>query len=107
MKLTQNERDEYRDLKAGFKFDGGKFIRGYASGRDVTLAVFRVGKFYHVAIAVQGLTDQANKRRGKYEALCKMYNGCYIPLPFHAMFRFGTITELNLQQAFENQNLNK
>lgn len=105
MKLTTQERDEYRNLKPEFKVDGGKFIRGYAQGRDVTLAVLQAGKFYHVAAAVQGLGDQANKRRGNYEAMCKLYNGCYIPVPFRAMFRFGTITERDLEEAFENTRL--
>ena len=107
MKLTTLERDEYRDLKPQFKLDGGKFIRGFANGRDVTLAVLPAGAFYHVAVAVQGRDDLPNKRRGKYEAMCKLYNGCYIPLPKKTPFRFGTITEGDLQQAFENTDLSK
>jgi hypothetical protein len=105
MKLTNQERDEYRDLKAGFKFDGGKFIRGYACGRDLTLAVFQSGAFYHIAVAVQGRDDLPNKRRGKYEALCKLYNGNYLPLPRGCHFQIGTIDASDLQQAFENNDL--
>ena len=107
MKLTNQERDEYRNLKPQFKLDGGKFIRGYVDGRDVTLAALPAGAFYHVAIAVQGRDDLPNKRRGKYEAMCKLYNGCYAPIPKKASFRFGTVTERDLQQAFENTDLSK
>lgn len=105
MKLTKLERDEYRNLKPEFKADGGKFIRGFANGRDVTMAVLPSGAFYHVAIAVQGRGDLPNKRRGNYEALCKLYNDCYIPVPKKALFRFGDISGLDLQQAFENTDL--
>ena len=107
MKLTKLERDEYRNLKPEFKADGGKFIRGYVNGRDVTMVVLPSGAFYHVAIAVQGREDLPNKRRGKYEAMCKLYSGCYAPVPKKAAFTFGTITELDLQQAFENTDLSK
>lgn len=107
MKLTQEERSQYRYCKCVFKEEGGKFIRGYADDQEVTLAVLKRGNFYHVAAAVQGPNDEANKRRGRYEALRKLYNGCYIPVPVGALFRFGDISGLDLQQTFENQNLNK
>ena len=107
MKLTQDERDEYRDLKAGFKFDGGKFLVGLAAGKVVTMAVFKRGNYYHVALAVQGSRDKANKRRGKYEAMCKLYNGCYIPVPTSTPFQFGTITEQDMDKAFEKADLPK
>ena len=107
MKLTQEERSQYRYCKCVFKEEGGKFIRGYADDQEVTLAVLRRGSFYHVAAAVQGPNDEANKRRGRYEALSKRYNGCYIPVPIATPFQFGTITEQDIDKAFENQNLNK
>ena len=106
MKLNQMERNEYRDLKTDFKAKGGKFVLGYACGRAVTLAVIRSGKFYHVAAAVQGRGDKANKRRGRYEALCRLYNDCYIPVPAFSPFQFGTISGLDLDMAFGNADLN-
>ena len=107
MKLNKNEREEYRDLKHLFKADGGRFVTGLAGDRSVTLAVIKYGEFYHVAIAVQGRRDKPSKKRGRYEALSKRYNGCYIPVPVGALFRFGDISGLDLCTAFENQNLNK
>lgn len=105
MKLTDNEKQDYQELRRGFKAAGGKFLRTTVEGLEATLAVRRVGKFYHVAIAVQGKNDKANKRRGKYEALCKYYGDCYIPVPVGANFLFGCIDDLDLQVAFENRNL--
>ena len=108
MKLNKNEREEYRDLKHVFKADGGKFVTGLAGGRSsVTLAVIKCGGFYHVAIAVQGREDKPNKRRGRYEAMRKLYSDCYLPVPAATPFQFGTITEQDMDKAFENQNLNK
>lgn len=108
MKLNKNEREKYRDLKHLFKADGGKFVTGLAGGRSsVTLAVIKCGGFYLVTIAVQGREDEPSKKRGRYEALSRWYDGCYIPVPTATPFQFGTITEQDIDKAFENQNLNK
>lgn len=101
MKLTKLEREEYRDLKVDFVLKGGKFVRGRCAGREVTAAVTLEGKFFHVAIAVQGLRDAAVKKRGNYEALCKLYNNCYIPVPKQGVFQYGTITQELLWTAFQ------
>ena len=107
MKLIQEERNQYRYFKCVFKEEGGKFITGLAAGRVATLAVLKRGSFYHVAAAVQGPNDKANKRRGRYEAMRKLYSDCYLPVPAATPFQFGTITEQDMDKAFENQNLNK
>lgn len=93
MKLTDFERIEYSDLNAVRKADGVKFIYGSHCAGDFTMAVVARGNYVHIAIAQCGPRDRYNKRRGKYEALAKLYSDTYIALPRGCGFQFGSVFE--------------
>lgn len=105
MKLTQDEKQDYKELKRALREQGGKFVEGYQCGQAVTAAVLVEGDYFQVAIAVQGRDDEYNRKRGKYEALCKLYTGQYLAVPRRGVFQFGTITQELLWTPPQKRNL--
>lgn len=78
-KLDLNEKNHYKRLKKEY-FPNVVFDIDAELG--VTIARMDHGSdFYRVTIAYCGRFDQFNKKRGKYEALRKMYNEHFIILP--------------------------
>ncbi len=77
-KLNKQEKAYYKNLKKEFPtthFD-------IDADLGVTIARMDHGSdFYRVTIAYCGRFDQFNKKRGKYEALRKMYREQFIILP--------------------------
>lgn len=101
MKLNDFERVDYRNLKAVFKVEGGKFIYSEYNGRKFTMAAVRRAEHVHLGIALCGPRDTYNKRRGKYVALCKLgsYNAVALPIGFP--FQFGGVFDEEILEKLD------
>ena len=73
MKLTSIERDDYKLIKAIFKPQGLRFVSDPVGG--YTLAAIRQGNYWRVAASWKCYADCWNQKRGKYEALKRLYAG--------------------------------
>ncbi len=73
MKLASVEVEDYKFIKAIFKRNSLRFVSDPVAG--LTLAAIRQGNYWRVASSWKCPTDTWNKKRGKYEALKRLYAG--------------------------------
>lgn len=96
MKLTKTEKFDYKYFKMDFKSRGGFFVEGHRT----TMACMLVGDYWHVAVAVCGVSDKHNAKRGRYEAMEKFNTYRYIPVPVHGDFVLGDINLADIDIAY-------